>query len=120
MPANDVTIIGTFTINKYKLTYMIDGEVYKTYEIEYGANITPEVAPQKEGYDFSGWDNVPETMPTYDVTVSASFSLGITSIEMNSEKVKIFDMRGNRLDNVCKGVNIIRTKDGKSKKVVVK
>ena len=120
MPANDVTIIGTFTINKYKLTYMIDGEVYKTYEIEYGANITPEVAPQKEGYDFSGWDNVPETMPAYDVTVSASFSLGITSIEMNSEKVKIFDMRGNRLDNVRKGVKIIRTKDGKSKKVVVK
>ena len=29
-------------------------------------------------------------------------------------------MQGNRLDNVRKGVNIIRTKDSKTKKVVVK
>ena len=45
MPAHDVTITGTFIINKYKLTYIVDGEVYKTYDIEYGASITPEAEP---------------------------------------------------------------------------
>ena len=29
-------------------------------------------------------------------------------------------MQGNRLDNVRKGVNIIRMKNGKTKKIVVK
>ena len=37
MPAQDVTVTGSFTINKYKLTYMVDGAEYKSYEIEFGA-----------------------------------------------------------------------------------
>ena len=41
--------------NTYNLTYMLDGEVYKSYELEYGSPITPEPAPAaKEGYTFSG------------------------------------------------------------------
>lgn len=76
MPAENVTVTGSFTINKYKFTYMLDGEVYKTYEIEYGTWITPEPAPTKEGYTFSGWSNLPSTMPAYDVTVYGTFSKG--------------------------------------------
>ena len=76
MPANDVTVTGTFTINKYKLTYMVDGEEYKSYEIEYGAKITPEAEPTKEGYSFSGWSSIPETMPAKDVVVSGTFTKG--------------------------------------------
>ena len=75
MPAHDVKVTGTFNINKYKLTYIVDGEEYKTYEVEYGATITPEAAPTKEGYTFSGWSEIPETMPAHDVTVAASFSI---------------------------------------------
>ena len=76
MPAKDVTITGSFTINKYKLVYMVDGTEYKSYEIEYGAKITPEAEPTKEGYTFSGWSNIPETMPAKDVTVTGSFTKG--------------------------------------------
>ena len=76
MPAHDVTVTGTFAINKYKLTYVIDGEEYKSYELEYGATITPEPAPTKEGYTFSGWSEIPETMPAHDVTVTGSFTKG--------------------------------------------
>lgn len=76
MPAHDVTISGTFIINKYKLTYVVDGEVYKTYDIEYGASITPEAEPTKEGYTFSGWSTIPTTMPAYDVTITGSFTKG--------------------------------------------
>ena len=73
MPAHDVTVTGTFTINKYKLTYTIDGEEYKSYEVEYGATIKPEPAPTKEGYTFSGWSEIPQTMPAHDVKVTGSF-----------------------------------------------
>ena len=73
MPAHDVTVTGTFSINKYKLTYIVDGIEYKNYEVEYEATITPEAAPTKEGYTFSGWNEIPETMPAHDVIVTGSF-----------------------------------------------
>ena len=75
MPASDVTITGSFTINKYKLTYTLDGEEYKTAEVDYGTVLTPEEAPIKEGYTFSGWSEIPETMPANDVTVTGTFSV---------------------------------------------
>ena len=74
MPANDLTITGTFVPNKYKLTYMVDGEVFKTSEIEFGSPITSEAIPTKEGYTFSGWSEIPETMPANDVTVTGTFT----------------------------------------------
>ena len=75
MPAHDVTVTGSFTINSYTLTYKIDGAVYKTSTIAYGTALTPETEPTKEGYTFSGWDDVPETMPAHDVVVTGSFSI---------------------------------------------
>ena len=75
MPANDVTVTGTFSVNKYRLTYKVDGEEYKSYDVEYGSTITPETAPTREGYTFSGWSDIPETMPAKDVTVTGTFSL---------------------------------------------
>ena len=75
MPANDVTITGTFTANKYILTYTVDGEEYRSAELEYGSTITPEVAPTKEGYTFSGWSKIPSTMPSSDVTITGTFSV---------------------------------------------
>ena len=74
MPANDVTVTGTFTINKYKLTYKVDGKEYKAVEVEYGKTITPEAEPTKDGYTFSGWVGLPNTMPAKDVTVAGTFS----------------------------------------------
>ena len=75
MPAKDITVTGSFSVNKYKLIYKVDGEEYKSYNVEYGATITPEAAPTKEGYTFSGWSDIPATMPAKDVTVTGSFSV---------------------------------------------
>ena len=75
MPAHDVTVTGTFTINSYTLTYMVDGQVFKTVSVKYGSTITTEAAPTKEGYTFSGWDNIPATMPAHDVTVTGTFTI---------------------------------------------
>lgn len=75
MPAKDVTVTGTFTVNKYKLVYKVDGEDYKSYDVEYGATITPEAEPTKEGYTFSGWSDIPTTMPAKNVTVTGTFTI---------------------------------------------
>ena len=75
MPAHDVVVTGSYTVNSYTLTYMVDGQEYKTYTIPYGTTLTPETEPVKEGYTFSGWSAIPETMPAYDVTVTGTFNI---------------------------------------------
>ena len=75
MPAHDVIVEGSFSINKYKLIYQVDGMEYKSYEVEYGKTITPETAPTKEGYTFSGWSEIPVTMPAHDVTIKGTFKV---------------------------------------------
>ena len=73
--AHDFEVTGTFSINTYTLTYKVDGEVYKEYPIEYGKEITPEAEPTKEGYKFSGWSEIPATMPAHHVEVTGTFTL---------------------------------------------
>ena len=75
MPASDVTVSGTFTVNTYTLIYMLDGETYKSVQIEYGSKVNPEAAPEKEGHTFSGWEGLPETMPASDVTVNGKYAI---------------------------------------------
>lgn len=69
--------IGKLTIekntNQYKLSYMIDGEEYKSYDIVYGEAITPEENPTKNGFSFSGWSEIPEKMPAHDVVITGSY-----------------------------------------------
>ena len=119
MPANDVTVIGTFTINKYTITYMIGGVVFKTVEVEYNSAITPPDAPAKEGYDFA-WADVPETMPARDITIYGTYTTGINSLNGEENDRQVFTPDGKRVETPKKGLNIIRMSDGTVKKVVVK
>ena len=75
MPAHDVTVTGTFSINSYKLTYLLNGEEYLSETVVYGTPLTPEPAVKKEGYTFSGWSGLPETMPAHDVTVTGTLTV---------------------------------------------
>ena len=75
MPARDIEIVGSYKANIYKLTYNVDGAEYKAYEVAYNTTITAEAEPTKEGYTFSGWDAVPETMPAKDVVVNGTFTI---------------------------------------------
>ena len=61
--------------NFFTLLYKVDGVDYKLYQVEYGETITPETAPTKEGNTFSGWSEIPETMPAKDVTVTGTFAI---------------------------------------------
>ncbi len=73
VPAHDLTYKGNYSINSYTLTYVVDGEVVLTLPIVYGATIPVLKVPVKEGYEFSGWSEIPETMPAGDVTVTGTF-----------------------------------------------
>ena len=120
MPAHDVTVTGTFSINSYKLTYMIDDIVYKETMYEYGATINPE--PQPEGdYATFEWKDLPQTMPAHDVVVYASYTSGIIEVLMTTQRnIRIYSPNGKKLDKLQKGLNIVVLDDGTMKKVVVK
>jgi hypothetical protein len=97
MPAHDVTITGTFNVNYYTITYKVDGIIYKTVSVAYGSILTPEPAPTKEGYVFSGWSTIPETMPANDIEVTGSFIVsGIKEISSNSF-VNVYNLEGKRI-----------------------
>ena len=90
VPAQDVTYIGFYTVNSYTLTYMVDGEVYATSAVAYGASLTPEVEPTKEGYTFSGWSGIPSTMPAKDVEIVGYFKINkyLLTYKVDGEIVK--------------------------------
>lgn len=120
MPARNVTVTGSFNINNYKLTYMIDGMVYKEVTYEYSANITPEPAPEGD-YESFNWIDLPKTMPAYDVVVNASYTTGISELMMSGKMdIRIYSLNGKLLNRPQKGINIIKYKDGTTKKVVIK
>ena len=97
MPAEDVTVTGSFTVNTYTITYMVDGEVYATVDVEYGQAVEPLGEPVREGYVFSGWSGLPETMPAEDVVVTGSFVLdGISSITADT-LVDVYSLQGVKL-----------------------
>ena len=98
MPDKDVVITGTFTINNYVLSYIVDGEEYKTLTIPYRMTIVPEKEPTKTGYTFSGWSEIPETMPANDVWVMGSFTIKlIQKIELEKNKLTFNSTESQRL-----------------------
>jgi len=73
MPAHDVNITGTFSINKYTITFDSNGgsEVASVTQ-DYNTVITRPSDPTKDGYDFAGWSPaLPNTMPAEDMTLKA-------------------------------------------------
>ncbi len=81
MPDNDVTVTGTFIVNTHDIIYMVDGEEYlKVENVAFGTTLTAIDAPTKEGYTFSGWSEIPATMPDNDVTVTGTFIVNTHNI----------------------------------------
>ncbi len=81
-------------IPNYALTYMLDDVVYKSYREEEGNSINPEPDPTREGYTFSGWSEIPITMPAHDVTIIGTFvedsraKCALPTISVENGKVK--------------------------------
>ena len=80
MPAEDITISGTFTVNKYLVTFKVGDEVIAADSLEYGATIVAPEAPEREGHTFNGWGEVAETVPAGDVTYEGSYTVNIYKV----------------------------------------
>ena len=118
MPAHDVTVTGTFTINKYKVTYMVENTVIATQDVEYGATIVPPTT-DSDGNAIT-WSSYPTTMPAYDITIYGSYATtGICVVSKDSKVCQYYTIDGHRIDTLRKGVNIIIT-NGNVRKVMVK
>jgi len=120
MPACDVTISGSFTVNKYKITYIIDGEIFATEYVDYGATIVPPTVEEREEFIFSGWEEVPETMPSHDITIYGSFTTSIANIKMNANEYSIYNLSGSKIHKLQHGVNIVIDNKGNIKKIRMK
>jgi len=92
MPANDITITGEWSINSYLVTYIIDGEVYATDSVEYGAEIVLPEVPEKENSTFERED-APTTMPASDVTIYGNYVSDIGGITV-SGKADVYTLNG--------------------------
>ena len=64
---------------RYTVTFRITGEYFAeesfaTLQYKAGEKIAAPVAPAHEGYTFSGWQNLPETMPERNLVVTGSYT----------------------------------------------
>lgn len=78
-----LVIFGASQLAKhtFTVTYMVDGEVYKTYKVVEGTKIPVPAKPVKDGAEFAGWNpEVPEKMPGKDMTFEATWESEIVEI----------------------------------------
>ena len=78
MPAENITIDATETINTYKVYFYVDenaDEPYDVIDVVYGAEIaTPDEDPVVLGKEFWGWEIDYDTMPAENITVYGSWN----------------------------------------------
>ena len=55
MPASDITLVASWKIKVYTVTFIADGTVQSEAEYLHGAKVTQPVDPVKDGYTFLGW-----------------------------------------------------------------
>ena len=120
MPAHDVVITGTFSVNSYKVTFMYGDNVLKTITVEYGATIPLPTSLDSERYTLVEWLEVPATMPAHDVTIHANYVDGIYFVETDGQSIRRIQLNGVYTNTPMKGIHIIRMNDGSTKKVMVK
>jgi hypothetical protein len=88
MPASDVVISATFTINSHNVIYYVDGEEKYRDTYTYGAEISVrEKWADTDDTHYSDWTysggEIPATMPDYDVELY-SYSTGFAKVEITS------------------------------------
>ncbi len=79
MPKSNLTLRGSFKPNTYTLSFEVDGMVFEN-EVEYGTPLDFIMQPERDHYTFSGWGNIPETMPDRDLKFKGSFSANMHTL----------------------------------------
>lgn len=95
MPSEDITVTARFSVNSYKASYYLNEELYATQNVAYGSTLAPpEVTPQ-EGYTFSGWKDIPATMPARDISIHGTLDKanGIETVTTH-RPVDVYNLQG--------------------------
>ena len=74
MPAQDITVTGSFSVNKYLLTIFVDSITVFSDSIAYGTKLIDYIDGfVQQGIDFTGWKEYAMletiTMPAHDMTI---------------------------------------------------
>ena len=70
---NSWIVYGSFSINSYVITFMVDNEAFKTVTQKYDTYIElPNAVPIKQGYLFY-WGDYPDRVPSHDITIAGYF-----------------------------------------------
>lgn len=94
MPATDTQVTGSFSVNSYTITYYLDGEVYTSQDYDYGATITPPQVTVDEGSEFTGWVDLPQTMPASNLTINGhTRTTSVATITIGAT-TKTYDLSG--------------------------
>ncbi len=75
-----VTLYAKWVEGRYDVIYYVDGVEYTRSTFGYGDKIVLIPTPSKTGHTFSGWSEVPETMPAEDIIVSGTFTAKLYTI----------------------------------------
>jgi uncharacterized repeat protein (TIGR02543 family) len=75
--ANDDTITAQWQINQYTITFDSNGGTQIDFiKQDYNTLVLSPEDPTREGYTFLGWDQeIPETIPSYDLTLTANWEI---------------------------------------------
>ena len=94
VPAHDATYTAEYDVNFYKLTYILNGELFAEDSIAYGSVITPREVEDSDNNNFSGWEGLPDIMPAYDVVVYGITTTGIDHIYNKKQIITVYTING--------------------------
>ena len=89
MPAADMTVNATWTVDSYTITFRDRGVILKTDTYNYGEVITMISDPVRDGYTFAGWkwnnNDIPATMPAENINANAQWTANKYSIIFDTD-----------------------------------
>lgn len=89
MPAENLIVHAIFTPKKFNVNFYVEGELYAVIETPVGADISFPEAPEKAGYIFTGWADIPQSMPMHDIDLYATFAQAVYTITFVVDGVEI-------------------------------
>ena len=121
MPANDVTVEAVYEVNTYEIHYYLNDELFTTQTVAYGEAIVAPEVDESEYTNFSGWIDLPATMPAYDLDIygqAVISSVALPVVKVGAFRVYTLDGRLLRraatqreaLRNLPRGIYVVNGK----------
>ena len=86
---SDMTITAQYKINTYKVEFLDwDGTVLKTETVEYGKEATAPDNPQRDGWNFTGWD-LPYSDVASNLIITAQYTIKTFKVTLIAENGQI-------------------------------